>query len=170
MSVPSHSGLYKSCLLLQANTLSYTWTDTGLVPFKNTESGPLQLYYRVRPIDCTCTSCILNFDQVRVYLSEKYPDVANIQQVDQTCLLDISPPLPSVVVNLTASVEDIVWQNLGAVITGVAVQWSLPLNTTISTDPTTLKYQYDIGDNTSTHSDPQEFGTVNQVIKPRFTV
>ena len=85
---------------------------------------------------------------MRVYLSQHYPDDANVQRVDETCLLDISPPLPSVVVNLTASVEDIVWQNLGAVITGVSVQWSLPLNTTISTDPTTLKY-YDIGDNTS---------------------
>ena len=100
---------------------------------------------------------------MRVYLSQHYPDDANVQRVDETCLLDISPPLPSVVVNLTASVEDIVWQNLGAVITGVSVQWSLPLNTTISTDPTTLKYQYDIGDNTSTHSDPQEFSTGNQV-------
>ena len=67
--------------------------------------------------------------------------------------------------NLTATVEDIVWQTLfGARVSGVSANWSLPQNTTVSTDPATLKYQYDIGDNTSSHSNPIEFSQVDKII------
>ena len=86
-------------------------------------------------MQCTPTSCILSLSilQVRVLLTQSYP--GNDDRIDKTCLLDISPPPPRVVANLTTTVEDIVWLNLGAVITGVSAHWSLPPNTTASTGP-----------------------------------
>ena len=106
------------------------------------------------------TYCIVLILQVRVSLSQSYP--GSEDRIDRSCLLDISPPAPRIVVNVTTTVEDIVWQNLGAVITGISAHWSLQ-NTTASTDPATLMYQYDIGDNTSSHSDPLEFSQVGDV-------
>ena len=141
------------------------------------ESSPLRVYYVVSKccLLCSCSVHLLYFIivlilQVRVYLTQSYP--AEVDHINRLCLLDIIYSrllhefiiiiiihFTTIAVNLTTTVEDIVWQNLGAVI---IAHWSLPLNTTASSDPATLKYQLqiDTGDNTSSHSNPQEFSQV----------
>ena len=97
-----------------------------------------------------------------MHLSQQYPNYHQTDQISKLCRVDMSPPSPSSVVNLTATVENIIWESLGAVIHGISLQW-LPPSTPNTHPVTTLKYQIDIGDINSTHEQPKEIETVSNV-------